>query len=115
MFSVQIFGKRAFYCVEFVFVGGGVQCVWEVRGWHVVSPGEGTTVHSDAEKWSQPNSGGQCITSIKFTDTQQRGNKGRHSHILTMNIFELKSCTFNREIFAPVLCAPFPLIACGKI
>lgn len=102
MFSVQIFGKRAFYCVEFVFVGGRVQCVWEVRGWHVVSPGEGTTVHSDAEKWSQPNSGGQCITSIKFTDTP-------------MNIFELKSCTFNREIFAPVLFAPFPLIACGKI
>lgn len=67
MFSVQIFGKRAFYCVEFVFVGGRVQCVWEVRGWHVVSPGEGTTVHSDAEKWSQPNSGGQCSMRSKLS------------------------------------------------
>lgn len=43
----------------FIYIGGGIQCVWEVCGWHVVSPGEGTTVHSDAEKRSQPNSGGQ--------------------------------------------------------
>lgn len=44
-----------------------------------------------------------------------KGKKERYSYILIMNIFELKFCIFNREIFVFVLFVLFLFIVCGKI